>query len=90
MNLPDDPGRPLDTSPEAHRVQGELYARHGPGRQTVGRIRPERGRTADGLAGILRRHPDYTDEQVWSAWARLTLGDDRCREAWPNRPLVDP
>ena len=42
------------------------------------------------LAGIRRRHPEYTDEQVWWAWARLTLGDDRCREAWPNRPLVDP
>jgi hypothetical protein len=79
MTLPPDPGRPLDTSPEAHRVQGELYAFD---------LSEAARRMA--LAGIRRRHPDYTDEQVWCAWARLTLGDDRCREAWPNRPLVDP
>jgi hypothetical protein len=90
MTLPPDPGRPLDTSPEAHRVQGELYARMGPAaRLSVAFDLSEAARRM-ALAGIRRRHPDYTDEQVWCAWARLTLGDDRCREAWPNRPLVDP
>jgi hypothetical protein len=42
------------------------------------------------MAGIRRRHPGYTDEEVTLAWARLTLGDELCRAAWPDRPLVDP
>jgi hypothetical protein len=42
------------------------------------------------MAGIRRRHPGYTDEEVKLAWARITLGDELCRAAWPHRPLVDP
>jgi hypothetical protein len=31
-----------------------------------------------------------SDAEVHTAWARLTLGDDLCREVWPDRALVDP
>jgi hypothetical protein len=41
-------------------------------------------------AGIRARHPRYTDEQVFRAWARLTLGDDVLRAMWPDRELVEP
>jgi len=41
-------------------------------------------------AGIRHRHPHYTDDQVFHAWARLKLGDALTRAAWPDRELVDP
>ena len=81
---------PLDTTAEAHRLQGEIYRRMGGAARlsiafqltdTVRRL---------ALAGVRARHPDYTDEQVFRAWARLNLGDDTVRAMWPNRSLVDP
>jgi hypothetical protein len=41
-------------------------------------------------AGIRARHPEYVDEQIRLAHARLTLGDTLVRAVWPDRPLVDP
>jgi hypothetical protein len=44
-----------------------------------------------GRAGIRRRHPEYTPEQVEAALHRLELDDDALfRAAWPDRPLLDP
>lgn len=42
------------------------------------------------MAGIRNRHPEYTDEQVFFAWARLKLGDELTRAVWPHRSLIDP
>jgi hypothetical protein len=42
------------------------------------------------IAGIRKRHPDYTDAQAERAFARLRLGDDLVRAIWPDRALVDP
>ena len=42
------------------------------------------------VEGIRGRHPDYTEEQVRLAFARLVLGDDLARAVWPDRPPVDP
>jgi hypothetical protein len=42
------------------------------------------------ISGIRARHPEYDDEQVRLAYARLVLGDDITREAWPGHGLVDP
>jgi hypothetical protein len=82
--------RPADTSADAQRAQDEVYRKLGP----QGRIRimfqlNDMVR-AIAIAGIRRRHPDYDDEQVKLAFARLTLGDDLVRAAWPDRALVDP
>lgn len=82
--------RPADTSADAQRAQDEVYRKLGP----QGRIRimfqlNDMVR-AIAIAGIRRRHPDYDDEQVKLAFARLTLGDDLVRAAWPHRALVDP
>ena len=41
-------------------------------------------------AGIRARHPEYSEAQVRLAYARLTLGDDLTRAAWPNVELIDP
>ena len=79
-----------DTSPDADAVQLEAYRRMG----GVGRVRvmfhlSDMVRQA-AEAGIRRRHPEYDDERVVRALARLLHGDDLVRCAWPNRELVDP
>jgi len=42
------------------------------------------------LAGIRARHADYTREQAALALARLLLGDETYRRAWPDAPLLPP
>lgn len=84
------PAIPDDTTPDAHRVQGAIYARMGgAARVTVAFQLTE---TVKHLAidGIRHRHPHYTEEQVFHAWARLKLGDALVRSVWPGRELVDP
>lgn len=79
-----------DTSPDADAVQLDAYRRMSGA---------ERLRVAYGLneltrhltmAGIRQRHPEYDDEQVLLAFARLRYGDDLVRSAWPGRALVEP
>jgi hypothetical protein len=79
-----------DTSPDADTVQIEAYRRMGgAGRvQVMFRLTEMVRRAAE--AGIRRRHPDYDDEHVKLAFARLLHGDDLVRRAWPDRELVDP
>lgn len=38
---------------------------------------------------VRRRHPEYTDRQVFLALVRKRYGDDLFASAWPNEPLVD-
>lgn len=85
-----NPGIPSDTTADAHRVQGEVYARMGGAARLS--VAFELSETVKQLAcaGIRHRHPQYTDEQVFHAWARLKLGDALARAAWPDRELVDP
>ena len=83
-------GLPVDTSTDAHRRQVEAYARMGgAARLSVAFDLSEAVRRIT-QAGIRHRHPDYSNEEVWAAWARLTLGDALYREVWPHRPLVTP
>ena len=80
----------MDTTADAHRRQTEIYARMGgTARVSIAFELTEAVRRL-ALAGIRHRHPEYTDEQIQAAWARLTLGDDLYREVWPGRPLVSP
>jgi hypothetical protein len=83
-------GGSLDTDDETDRVQVEVYRKMGgPGRlATAFRLNGLARRTA--LAGIHSRHPDYSEEELRLAYARLVLGDDTVRQAWPDRQLVDP
>jgi hypothetical protein len=41
-------------------------------------------------AGIRKRHPDYDEERVEMALARLLWGDELYRKARPQWPLLDP
>jgi hypothetical protein len=80
----------MDSAPDAHEAQREIYARMGgAARLSIAFGLSDMARRI-ALAGIHHRHPEYTDQEVASAWARLALGDDLCREVWPDRPLVKP
>jgi hypothetical protein len=79
-----------DTSADADRAQIEAYRRMGgSGRLLAAFHLNELARLA-AVSGIRARHPEYDDEQVRLAYARLVLGDDITREAWPGLGLVDP
>ena len=41
-------------------------------------------------AGIQARHPEYNEQALFDALARLMLGDELFVEAFPNRPLLAP
>jgi hypothetical protein len=83
-------GCPADTTLEAHRMQREVYRRmDGTARLAIAFELSDLVRRFT-MAGIRDRHPGYSDEQVQRAWARLILGDDLTRAAWPHRALVDP
>jgi hypothetical protein len=79
-----------DTTPEARAVQDDIYRRLG-GRERVAiQFRLSTAARAMTLAGILARHPDYTETQARMALARIIFGDDLVRNAWPDRELVEP
>lgn len=79
-----------DTSADAAEMQLQAYRRlGGQGRlQVVFQLNAIVRAAA--AAGIRRRHPTYDDAQVGAALARLMLGDDLVRRAFPARDLVDP
>lgn len=81
---------PLDTSPDAHAIQLDVYRTLGSRGRVAAAFRLTTATREWTKAGIRARHPDYSPEQVTLALARLTLGDDLVRRAWPDRPLVDP
>jgi hypothetical protein len=86
-----DPGRgrqiPLDTSPEAARLQVEIWRRMTP---------LEKARLVSGLssavtqlalAGIRRRHPGASERECRLRLAQLKLGPALYRSAYPEDPL---
>ena len=82
--------RPLDTSPEAERVQIEIFRK-----MTLER----RLRTATELTELVRatlaegvrmRHPDYNDEQVRLAVIRLTLPESIFLAVYPHAKEIEP
>jgi hypothetical protein len=84
------PSVPLDTAPAAHEFQRQIYMRLGPRERQATMFRLNAAVRQLAMAGIRARHPEYDDEQVLRAHARLILGDDLVRAVWPNRELVDP
>ncbi|MCC7083933.1 MAG: hypothetical protein IT427_02875 [Pirellulales bacterium] len=77
-------GIPQDTTLEAFRVQCDIFSRL----SSTERLR----RTFDlidfaerlSAAGIRQRHPDYTEEQVRMALARMRLGDEVFQQVYPR------
>jgi hypothetical protein len=81
---------PLDTSPEAHGVQLEVYRRMSPeARLRVGLELTELSRRLL-RDGVCLRHPEYSEEQLRAAFLRLWLGDDLFRAAYPALPALAP
>ena len=68
--------RPLDTSPDAEKIQIEIFRRMEPeGRLQSAALLSETCRTL--LAeGIRKRHPTYNEEQVRLALIRCLLQED--------------
>jgi hypothetical protein len=40
--------------------------------------------------GVRRRHPDYSEREVFLALARHRYGDELFQAAWPTEPLLAP
>ena len=77
-------GIPHDTTPDAFRVQCDMLRRLSPSQRLQTAF--ELTQLAESLAagGIRRQHPDYNAEQVRLALARMRLGDDLFRVAYPD------
>ncbi len=79
-----------DTDPEMDAVQIELLRKlGGPGRVELALAMSEQAREVT-RAGIRARHPEYSEEQVHLAFARLILGDALYKEAFADCELVAP
>jgi len=76
--------RPLDTNPDALRVQIEIFRRMEPQeRLQAAALLSETCRSL--LAeGIRKRHPDYDKEQIRLAVIRCLLPEDLFLRAYPN------
>jgi hypothetical protein len=81
---------PADTTADAHRCQTDIYRRMGGGERISIAFQLTETVRHLAFAGIRARHPEYTDDQVFLAWARLSLGDELVAAVWPGRALVDP
>ena len=82
--------RSADTSPAADRMQIEAYRRLGESGRLAAAFRLIALARSAAVSGIRARHPEYDDEQVRLAYARLVLGEELTRAAWPGRPLPAP
>jgi hypothetical protein len=82
--------RPLDTSPEVHRMQIERYRRMSGEERVAQALSMSEDLYAFATTGVRVRHPGYTDDEVEAAVRRMRLGDDLFRRAWPDAPLLAP
>jgi len=74
-----------DTTPEARRVQCEIYRRMSPARKFQLIFHTyEMGKQLT-MAGLRMRHPDTSDEEIWYLWARQHLGDRLYEEVYKGR-----
>ncbi len=81
---------PRDTDPAAHALQVEAYRRMGGTARAAVMFRLSDFVRRVAIAGIKERHPEYDDEHVRLALARLCFGDELVSRAWAGRPLVEP
>ena len=82
--------RPLDTSPEAERIQLEIFRKMTPDE------RLQRGSELSQLSrglladGVRYRHPDYNEDEVRLAVIRIELGDELFLKVYPDAKHVLP
>lgn len=85
-----DTAIPLDTSRQAHALQRDVYLRLGGAGRVAMMFQLNDAVRRLAMAGIRARHPEYDEEQVRLAYARLVHGDALVQAVWPLRELVDP
>jgi hypothetical protein len=66
--------RAHDTTARAEEIQMELYRRVGPSRRAQIAVELSEAVRNTTLAGIRRRHPDYSEREVAFAFLRLVYG----------------
>ncbi|MHC4620420.1 MAG: hypothetical protein ACYTEQ_21950 [Planctomycetota bacterium] len=71
-----------DTSPQAQKVQHEIYRRMPPVRKVQLIFDACRTGKLLAMAGLRQRHPSASDEEVWHMWARQHLGDELYNEVY--------
>jgi GTP cyclohydrolase FolE2 len=80
---------PADTSPEVWRRQMALIA----SRSVADRLDEwnahNQALVKMEVDWIHRRHPEYSQRQLFLALARHRYGDELVRNAWPNESLVE-
>ena len=74
---------PFATTPDAARVQAAAFRRMPAGRRVQLAFEMSNELRQRLAAGVQARHPDYSPEQVRLAVARLTLGEELFRRAFP-------
>jgi hypothetical protein len=81
---------PLDTTPEAEKVQLEIFRRMGPEKRLQAGIALSRMCRELLAEGVRRRHPEYDERQVKLATIRLTLPEDLFSAAYPEGRDIQP
>lgn len=76
--------RPLDTTPEAERIQLEIFRRMGPEKRLKAAIGLSRTCRELLIEGVRRRHPEYDQRQIRVAVIRLILPEKLFLEAYPE------
>lgn len=82
--------RSADTTFAADQVQVEAFRAMGEEGRFEATLRLIALAREASMDGIRARHPQYTDDEVRLAFARLVLGDALVGAVWPGQPLVDP
>lgn len=79
---------PADTTPEAFWVLLDVYRRMSPERRFELACAMSNSLRELAACGVRHRHPDYTEDQVRLAVARLMLGDKLFHEAFPGMDVA--
>jgi hypothetical protein len=82
--------KPVDTTPEAEKIQLNIFRRMGPERRLQAGLALSRTCRELLRAGVRRRHPDYDERQIQLAVIRLTLPEDLFSAAYPEARDIQP
>jgi len=89
MTAPRPAPRPQDTSPEAERVQIDLWRRMSPADKARAVSEISRMVQELSLAGIRQRHPGASDQECLLRLARLKLGAALASRVYPEAARLD-
>ncbi|MCH7685344.1 MAG: hypothetical protein IH899_01450 [Planctomycetes bacterium] len=79
---------PKDTTQAAARIYFETLRNLGPQKRLEMGAELSNSLRERVEAGIRRRHPDYSEQQVRRAFLRLTIGDELFQKCFPNDDVM--